>query len=57
MRGYLSAMGKHQPIDGEAKGRIMSAGARNPDSATAQGFNRRAQSAADRNANEEDDDE
>ncbi len=57
MRGYLLAMGKHTPMDDEAKARIMSAATRHPDSATAQDeFDRRAQSAADRHASEEDDD-
>jgi hypothetical protein len=44
-------MSKRQPMDDEAKARIMSAAANNPGSATAQDeFDRRAQSAADKNA-------
>jgi hypothetical protein len=43
-------------MDDEAKARIMSAAARDPESDTAQAeFDRRAQSAADRNADEDDD--
>lgn len=56
--GYLSVMAKHTPMDDAAKAWIMSAAARNPDSDTAQdGFDRRAQSAADQNADEEEDDQ
>jgi hypothetical protein len=45
-------------MDDEAKARIMSAAARHPESDTAQDeFDRRAQSAADQNANEDDDDQ
>lgn len=55
--GYLSAMAKRIPMDDEGKARIMSAAARNPDSDTARdGFDRRAQSAADQNADEDEDD-
>lgn len=50
-------MAKHTPMDDEAKARIMSAAARHPDSDTAQdGFDRRAQAAADQNADEQEDD-
>lgn len=56
--GYPSGMSKHRPMDDEAKARIMSAAARDPESDTAQDdFDRRAQSAADRNADEDDDDQ
>jgi hypothetical protein len=51
-------MTKHRPMDDEAKARIMSAGARHPESDTARDeFDRRAQSAADRNADEDDADD
>lgn len=56
--GYLSAMSKRTPMDDEAKARIMSAAGRDPDCDTAQdGFDRRAQSAADRNAHGDEDDQ
>jgi hypothetical protein len=49
-------MSKHRPMDDEAKARIMSAAARVPESDTAQDeFDRRAQSAADKNAGDNDD--
>jgi hypothetical protein len=45
-------------MDDEAKARIMSAAALHPESDTARDeFNRRAQSAADRNAEDADDDD
>jgi hypothetical protein len=50
-------MSKHRPMDDEAEARMTSAAARHPESDTAQDeFDRRAQSAADRNADEDDDD-
>jgi hypothetical protein len=43
-------MSKHQPMDKDAAARIQSAAARYPDCASAQsGFDRRAQSSADKN--------
>lgn len=50
-------MSKHTPMDKEAAARIQSAAAKNPGSDTAQEeFDRRAQSAWDRNAVRDDDD-
>jgi hypothetical protein len=50
-------MSKHTPMDKDAAARIQSAVAKNPDSDTAEDeFDRRAQSAADRNEARNDDD-
>jgi hypothetical protein len=49
-------MTKNQPIDKDAAARIQSAAARHPGSDTAQsGFDRRAQSSADKNQDPDDD--
>lgn len=51
-------MSKRTPMDDEAKARIMSAAGRDPHCDTARdGFDRRAQSAADRRVHEEEDDQ
>jgi hypothetical protein len=51
--GTPPGMSKHTPMDKDAAARIQSAGARDPGSDTAADeFDRRAQSAADRNDNE-----
>ncbi|MEO3811095.1 hypothetical protein ABGB17_19025 [Sphaerisporangium sp. B11E5] len=50
-------MSKHTPMDKDAAARIRSAAAKNPDSDTAEDdFDRRAQSAADKNEARDDDD-
>lgn len=50
-------MSKHQPMDKDAAARIQSAAARHPDSASAQsGFDRRAQSSAGKNHDQDDND-
>ena len=51
-------MGKNHPMDKDAAARIQSAADRRPESDAAQEhFDRRAQSAADRNDNERQDDQ
>jgi hypothetical protein len=51
-------MTKHTPMDKEAAARIQSAAAKNPDSDTAHDeFDRRAQSAGDKNDNDHTDDD
>ncbi|MER5427185.1 hypothetical protein [Streptosporangium roseum] len=56
--GYTHDMGKHTPMDKEAAARIQAAAAKAPDSASRQDdWDRRAQSAADRNEHERQDDE
>jgi hypothetical protein len=50
-------MGKHTPMDKQAAARIQSAAARHPDSATArEGWDRQAQSLADRREHDQHDD-
>jgi len=50
-------MSKHRPMDKDAAARIQSAAARHPDSASApSGFDRRAQSSADKNHDQDDND-
>ncbi|WP_181871075.1 hypothetical protein [Sphaerisporangium album] len=51
-------MTKHTPWDKEAAARVQSAAAKNPDSASARdGLDREAQSRADQNEHEDQDDE
>jgi hypothetical protein len=54
--GYQTAMSKHEPMDKDAAARIQSAAARHPGSASAQtDFDRRAQSAADKSQDQDND--
>jgi hypothetical protein len=51
-------MSRHTPMDKDAAARIQSAAARNPGSATAEDeFDRRAQSAGDKNEARDDEDD
>lgn len=56
-RGTPKDMTKHTPWDKEAAARVQSAAARHPDSPSARdGLDREAQSQADKNEDQEDDD-
>lgn len=54
-RGISRSMSKHQPMDKDAAARIQSAAAKHLGSDSAQsGFDRRAQSSADKNQDQDD---